>query len=403
MSELIPIALVDDDEAYAESHVAMGQDHGFKITWFKTWSKAKDAVREKRFKAVILDAKGQIDENSPTEDIDHLTEARKDLDQWKGANIYIPYVINTGFDEGTTRSRRDEKRYLKGNERELFSDLMVLVDRSHEQALRHRYADALTVLQQPYFDPTAENLFMDALCFVEKGDRSGRDRLFMNPLRQVMEHWFMAAHEQGFLPDDLVKPHLNQRLGSLFLSGVRVDFPSRSAPKKRLWSESPLLPKLLGEALANVLNVTNWGSHAINTGATAEDTNFLADNEEAFRAHGGSPYLLSTVVFQFMDILVHFKRYVDAHPDPKANRSWLQEELVRPDAAQPMQSGSANKITRAIVVRKPGQSFAHANDCFIPTKLVADHGLQDGDLVDMTVEPSTKKPGTFQALTITKH
>lgn len=399
---MIPVALVDDDEAYAKAQVAMAAPQGFAITWFKTWAQAKGPVRERRFMAVILDAKGQIDEHSPTEDIDHLTEARRDLDQWRGANIHIPYVINTGFDEGTTRQRRDERRYLKGNEKELYAELKGLVDRSNDQALRDRYADVFAVLQAPYLDAVADPLFMDALRFVDRGDRSGRDRLFMNPLRQVIEYLFLAAHKQGLLPNVLVKPVLNQRLSAAFLAGQKVLFPSRSVPKVALSTAQPLLPKLLASALENVLNVTNWGSHAIHSGATAEDTNFLADNEEAFREHGGTPYLLSTVLFQLMDILVFFKRFVDEHPDPKVNSTWIHEEPVGSDGA-PLPEQEIRHVKRAIVVRGSDQTFAHANDCYIHPGLVKDHGLQDGDLIDLTVEPSTKKPGTFQAVTITKH
>ena len=330
MPEPIHIALVDDDADYAHAQQRLAREHGFDLTWFKTWDAAKDAIRARLYALVILDARGQVDDRSPAEDIAHLHQARTDLAEWRGQQIHIPYVICTGFDQGATANLRNEKRYLKGHEAEMYADIKVLVDRSSEAALRTRYADVLDVLKQPYFDASAEDLFMQTLLYVEHGNRSGRDRAYMNQLRQVVEYWFLAAHKQGLLPDKLVRPVLNQRLCALFLAGRPVDHPSQKAPESRLSTGLPLLPKLLAGALNNVLRVTNWGSHAIIADATAEDTNYLADNEEAFREHGGSPYLLSTVLFQLMDILVFFKRFVDDHPDPKKNRTWLHEEPVIP-------------------------------------------------------------------------
>lgn len=399
----IPIALVDDDEAYAAALTHRAASHGLTLTWFPNWARAKERIKSKEFKLVVIDAKGQRDDHSPKGDITHLTIARMDLAQWRGQNIHVPYVICTGFAEDATAGVDNEKRYIKAEEEEeMLAEIKRMVDRSSEAGLRQRYADVLDVLRQPWFDPAAEELFMEALLFVERGDKSGRDRLFMNPLRQVVEHLFLAAHKQGLLPDRLVQPVLNQRLSASFLAGRPVDFPSKSAPIAKLSTGLPLLPKLLSYALDNVLSVTNWGSHAIHPGATAEDTNFLADNEEAFREHGGSPYLLSTALFQLMDILVFFKRFVEQHPDPKVNKTWLQEEPVSP-AGAPLTDEGTSEVKRAIVRRKVGNSFAHANDCFISPNLVEQHELEDGDMIDMVIEPSPKKPGTFQAVSITKH
>lgn len=402
MPDLTPIALVDDDEAYAKSQIGMAHDHGFHLTWYRTWEEAKDRIKDRTYRLVILDAKGQIDPDSPSEDIGHLHQARTDLATWRGANIHIPYVICTGFDEGETRNLRNEKRYLKGKEKEMYAELKRIVDRSNERALRDRYAEVFAVFKEKYFDSNAEPLFMEALLYVERGDKSGHDRLFMNPLRQVIEHLFIAAHGFGLLPDELIKPNLNLRLSANFMSGEKVAFPSKSSHRMTLWCGRPVFPKIVGTELRSVLHLTNWGSHALFAVATAEDTNYLSDNEEAFHEHGGSPYLLSTAVFQLMDVLVFFKRFVDEHPDPAVNRTWNEmEDVVKP--APPTASAERVHIMNAEVIRKPGQIFAYASDCYINNKLVAAHDLKDGDIIDMTVEPSTIKPGTAQAVSITKH
>jgi len=382
MDELLPIALVDDDRAYAEAQILMARGHGFTLTWFKTWEEARAPIHERRFKAVIIDAKGQVDDHSPTEDIDHLIEARKDLDQWKGANIHIPYVINTGFDEGETRNRRGERRYLKGNEKELYAELKALVDQSNEQALRDRYADVFSTLRAPYMDPAADPLFMDALRFVDRGDRSGSDRLFMNPLRQVVEHLFYAIHRQGMLPDLLVKPRINQRLSALFLRGERVLHPSRTSATVALQCDRPLMPRIVADELDNILRVTSESSHA---DETAEDSNYTSDNREALHEHGVTRYLLSTIVFQLMDVIVWFKRFAETNPDTAANRSWLHEEAVGPDGNS-LPAGETKELSRLMVKKREDKPFAHAGDGFIKKDLIQKHALQDGDLVSGTVK-----------------
>ncbi len=378
-TELIPIALVDDDAEYASAQKRMALGHGFELSWFQTWEEAKERVRDRQFKAVILDAKGQLNQNSAKEDSAHLQQARMDLANWRGSNIHVPYVINTGFDDGETRHLPDEKRYLKGNEADLYGELKVMVERSAENALRHRYEDVFAALQAAQFEPEAPNVLLEVLLFIERGDRSGQDRLFMNPLRQVVEHFFVAAHRCGLLPDELVRPSLNQRLCSLFLAGEKVQFPSPTNPKLLLRSDRPLLPKLLAEGLRNVLRVTNWGSHAMFRTATIEDTNEIQENEAALRAHGGSPYLLSTVVFQLMDVLVFFHRFITENPDPKVNRSWLHVDRVGGGMAPG--TTETKSVSRAPVRKRTDKLFAHADDCFITSELIQQYALVDGDMI----------------------
>ncbi len=398
--DLVPIALVDDDEAYAKAQIAKAVAHGFEVTWFKTWAEAKEPIREKRFKALILDARGQVDEHSPTEDIDHLHEARRDLDQWKGANIHIPYVINTGFDEGATKNRRDERRYLKGNEKDLYAELQSLVDRSNEQALRDRYADVFAVLQVPYLDAVADPMFMDALRFVDRGDKSGSYRLFMNPLRPVVEHFFYAAHRHGLLPDVLVKPRVNQRLSALFLRGERVLYPSRSSATVALKCDRPMMPRIVADALDNILRVTSESSHA---DETAEDSNYSLDNLEALHEHGVTPYLLSTIVFQLMDVLVWFKKFAAKYPDPKANRTWLHEEAVGSDGV-PLLDGDTKELGRVVVKKRNDNTYAHAGDAYINKDLIKLHSLVDGDLVSGQVKQvELNGQSKWEFTTITKH
>lgn len=405
MGELIPIALVDDDAEYAAVQEITARKHGFVLTWFQNWEDAKSPIKERRFKAVILDAKGQLNKTSATEDSAHLHQARTDLAQWRGSNIHVPYLINTGFDDGETRHLQGEKRYLKGDEEELYIDLRALVERSAEDALRQRHTDVFVALDSSCFRTEAAVLLMDALLFIERGDRSGQDRLFLNPLRQVVEHYFVAAHQCGLLPDEIMGKAPNLRLCSLFLAGAKVQYPSPKNPELTLSSDRPLLPKLLAEGLHNVLSVTNWGSHAMNAAYSAEDTNEIQDNEAAFHIHGGSPYLLSAVVFQLMDVLVFFHRFITENPDPKVNRSWIQVERVKQVVAETATIPAETKnISRAVVIKRKDKPYAHADDTFITKELIKQHGLCDGDLVSGTAK-NTLVDGhmKWEFTSITKH
>lgn len=400
--QLIPVALVDDDQAYAEAQVALAATQGFAITWYKTWAAAKDHIRNREFELVILDAKGQLDGAGPAEDIGHLHQARTDLALWRGQNIHIPYVICTGFDEGEVRNLRDEKRYLKGNEEEMYRDIQVMVAHATEAALREEFKDVLAILREPYLDDEAEGLFLDALKYIEHGDRSGRDRLFMNPLRQVLEKLFRAAHKRGLLPDELVKPKLNQRFCAIFLKGEKVYYPSMNKARLVLSTTRPVFPKLVGQELDQALTVTNWGSHAQDQAETAEDSNYLMDNEELFQEHGGTPYLLRTVVSQVMDVLWFFKVFVDKYPNAGTNRAWMErEEFIKLPEAGGVVS-APGPVLGAMVSRGPEDAHAFAKHCYIAAALVREHDLHDGDQIDMVVNHSEKRPGTFQAVIITR-
>ena len=145
------------------------------------------------------------------------------------------------------------------------------------------------------------NAFTDLLSILkkEKSENVFTDpKLYFNPLRKIVDDLFIAFNKHELLPDVFVKPTVSLNESSKFLSG---------GIEKGYQTEVIIFPKIISNNVRNILSVCQPASHRAEI--------------DAFIAQVHSPYLLLSITYQLLDVLLWFKYYVDNNNDVEFNKA----------------------------------------------------------------------------------
>ncbi len=170
---------------------------------------------------------------------------------------------------------------------------------------------------------------------------------------------FRYANKIGLLHDNCIdgkgKGKVNLTESSLFMAGEPTKFLD-------VQCAIPHFNKIIIDAVKSVLFITGAASHTVDPEIK---TNI---NLVEYRKTVNTPYLLYSIAFQLMDILIWFKKYSDENPDILKNKShwvalntitasgdWMAGEIIRiaPNGYgtfQPSGGGSTLSIIPAKVV-----------------------------------------------------
>ena len=95
-----------------------------------------------------------------------------------------------------------------------------------------------------------------------------------------------------------------------FLKGDDTFIPNNQHVHFR--SKEPIFPKLLGRNVELIWKATSGYSHD-------------SEEQKEYRKYIDSPFLLYSLAYLLCDVLIWFGKYVEAHPDPEANRRlWIE-------------------------------------------------------------------------------
>ncbi|HMY62914.1 MAG TPA: hypothetical protein PLM03_01390, partial [Bacteroidia bacterium] len=171
---------------------------------------------------------------------------------------------------------------------------------------------------------------------------------------------------------EFVTPGVALNESSKFLAGKGSD-GSLFSEKGYQHLEETHLSKQIALYLRSILSVTQAGSHRSEIDVHVRTIK--------------TPYLLKSVFFQLLDVLVWFKMYVDSNPKTE---NWLKVETAA-EAAEP----AAELIHGKVINIHPQNGFAFfkpdaiGDNIFIPPHLVTNHSLTEGMPVQVEVEEYT--------------
>jgi hypothetical protein len=322
------IMIHDDDSEYVEDQKDYAYDKfNIELIHFPYWDEAYEELKinHHKYDGLILDAKGQQSKNSPEEDIDTLIVAYQDLKTLEGQNVYIPYVVCTGHEQDALPvtspiARNDVK--IKTKEDEMFKHLIEKIEGQQSYRIRKKFEDVFNIFDHKILSSSAEKYLLQALVYVESGDRSNKDEFFLNPMRKVLEAMFRSAIKHGLLPEKLDEDHLNQQHCRDLMSGNNVMFPHRSNHQFTLIPPKSHFPDLVRLSVEEILDVTNQKSHFKLTGSL-DDLAALKDRVR-FEEYSVSPYLLNAIVFKLLDVLLWYKLYLKDYPNIEKNKAEIK-------------------------------------------------------------------------------
>jgi hypothetical protein len=193
-----------------------------------------------------------------------------------------------------------------------------------------------------------------------------------NTIRKVVEDLFIAFYKFDLLPNEFVTPGVALNESSKFLAGKASD-GTLFSEKGYQHLEETHLPKQIAFYLRSILTVTQAGSHRseIDLHVNTIKTSFL----------------LKSVFFQLLDVIIWFKMHVDANPKIQ---NWVKVETA-PELAEPKPELILGKVIN-INIQK-GYAFfkpdASGDNIFIPPNLVTNHSLSEEMPVQVEIEKYT--------------
>lgn len=311
----IQVLLYDDEEKI--DFVGLAELEGIDVTQFQSAQESIDELKRtpKFYHAVILDAKGILNKDDQKTGLDGLRELRDFLKELN-AKIYLPHFIFTGqpdYQSETWFRQSYGEFFIKGKDEQLLLDKIKNAVSHKEEFVVHKKHSDFFQKVKILFDSEIYQYITDLLVSINKIGADFDDKRYFTQLRIVLEHIFRFANKSGLLHDKcLEKGKVNLTESSLFLAGELTKYLNVRCSISHF-------PKLIADAVKEILFITGAASHT--TDPELEKHFDLTNYRKAIN----SPYLLYSLTFRLMDIIIWFDEYVKINNDYSKNVALWQE------------------------------------------------------------------------------
>ncbi|MGO1597084.1 MAG: hypothetical protein ACTHW8_10805 [Sphingobacterium sp.] len=371
------ILWIDDEHESLTGTKGRAKRNGIHLIPFKALSSGMAELERNYpyYDGVLLDAKffENEDDVKGTEDTFNVHRAKERLLQLKKKfEVFVLTGQAEAYDDKTFK-KSFTKIYKKGSDDEidrLFEDIKAAAASQEDTQLRHSYKRVFDVCTDKYI---GEYAGQDILNLLKIEDESNIDNHF-NAIRKIIEDLFSAFHKFNLLPAEFVSPNVALNQSSIFLAGQEQNEKTGAVYKQHRHLENTHLPLQIAYYLRSILAVTQSGSHRSN----------IDDHVRAVK----TPYLLKSVFFQLLDVLVWFKMYVDSNPKTD---NWERVETVAEANRIVLTELIPGKVIE-VNLRKGFAFFkpdALGDNVFIPPHLVSTFSLLEEMPVQAEIEEYT--------------
>jgi hypothetical protein len=396
------ILWIDDQYETLDNFQLKAERNGILLEGFKSFEEGFAYLDShlNEFSGVLLDARffsGRADETGD-ETLKGLSLAVSRLDQLHPSEK-LPWFILSGqadLERNSFFSETYGKYYVKFNElseQALFAAIKDAADKLVHTRIRHRYADVFSVFTPQLLGEGADVYLLQILeCLAEPAGKPEADSYF-NQLRKLIEAFLFGLHRHQLLPDQCQEGgKFNLTYSRLFLTGSEVR-PHNGTPSFK--ARQVLLPAVLVDALQRLIELTNNGSHFQHD---AQITPGQRQATEAkltqLRQRVKTPYLLASLTYQLLDLLVWLKSLLDSADVATYKQAW---DVAPLNVAAGSPAEIAGKIKRIVA---GGSAFFIADadnaEAYIPKRLVDAHLLTVGQAVRVVLD--TRPPSSGNSL-----
>jgi cold shock CspA family protein len=364
------ILWIDDEHETLSGTKFRAKRNGIQLIPFKSLNSGMEELEKNYpfYDGVLLDAKffENEDDEKGSEGTYNVHRAKERLLQLKKKfKIFIltgqaEAYENTAFKDSFTNV------YKKGSDVEidrLFLDIKEAASSQEDTQIRHKYKRVFDVCSEKYIGEIAGQ---DLLGMLKDIDEDNLESYF-NTLRKVVEDIFIAFNKFDLLPTEFITPSVFLNESSRFLSGKGTD-GSPYTEKGYQHSEGTHLPKQIVNYLRSILSVVQPGSHR--------------SEVDLFVKKIKTPFLLKSVLFQVLDLIVWFKMYIDSNPNI---RNWVKVNETIPNNSTELIHGTVINLNsqKGFAFFKPD---AISDNIYISSQLVNNHSLVNGMQLKVEVE-----------------
>jgi hypothetical protein len=318
--KLYNILWIDDQHEELSALHRTATDYGIKLFPYKSMNGGCGELEKNYnlYDAILLDAKffENEDDVPGTEDTKWVHQAKDRILQ---LDKKFEYFVLTGQAKAyASEEFNNAFKYVfeKGKSKdldELFERLVNAANNQIETQIRHENSILFQALKT--YDIEVTKTLLKILKGIKIGSSGFDDQLYFTQLRIILEHLFRKANSIGLLHDACVQRGNNQvnlTESSLFLAGLDTKHLNVSCTVTHF-------PKLIAENVKNIIHTTGAASHTSNVDVTQNI------DIQAYRKDIVSPYLLYSLAFQLMDILIWYDGYSKTNSDVTTNRSFWKD------------------------------------------------------------------------------
>lgn len=321
MSKIYKILWVDDehDDEALLPFILQAEAQGIILEGYGSFKEGFYALESNinNYDVILLDALFFEDETSETPNPSGLGSAIQKINELRSRKTF-PYFVLSGQTHFTdvTNPILEAFRircYNKKNPDDVKELLFNIKNESDNQVvtqIKHENQLLFNVLRE--YPDEARDTFITVFKNQKEGNNQFDDQLYFTQLRIILEHLFRKANSVGLLHDACVQQGNNQvnlTESSLFLSGFDTKHLNVNCTMTHF-------PKLIAENVKNIIHTTGAASHTSNVDVTQNI------DIQAYRNEITSPYLLYSLAFQLMDVLIWFDSYSKTNSDIATNRSY---------------------------------------------------------------------------------
>ncbi|MEH6536648.1 MAG: hypothetical protein V7719_09660 [Psychroserpens sp.] len=362
---------IDDDAEKQDGFLDSAFLNGLDINYCKTSKHGMEELTStiEDYDAVILDAMVFNESEDEKAALTGLFNSIKTINALSNRKK-IPYFIFSGyFDQDAYASARemlaDEKIFIKSKDNKaLFQAIKVEADKHADTQVRHIYQRVFEVCREKYIGEAAGRDLLGLLLNIDSLTTENQ----FNTLRKIVEDVFIAFNKFQLLPNEFITPSIAINESSKFLSGKNHK-GELFTEKGYQHLEETHIPEQISAMLWNILNITQNGSHRSTIDQHVKTLN--------------TSYLIQSVLFQLLDVIVWFKIYIDGNP---RTENWIE---VNTNAATTTQS----IIKKGEVINlNPNKGFAFlqtedgTDNVFIPPHIITKHSLKETDIITGEIE-----------------
>lgn len=324
MTKLYKILWVDDehDDEDLLPFILQAEAQGIMLEGYGSFKEGFYALEANinNYDVILLDALFFEDETSETPNPAGLGSAIQKINELRNRKSFPYFVLSgqTHFTDVTNPILEAFKIrcYNKKNPddvKELLVNIKKEADNQLVTQIKHENQSLFNVLNN--YPDEVRDTFITIFKNQKEGNIQFDDQLYFTQLRIILEHVFRKANSIGLLHDACVQRGNNQvnlTESSLFLSGFDTKHLNVSCTVTHF-------PKLIAENVKNIIHTTGAASHTSNVDVTQNI------DIQAYRNEITSPYLLYSLAFQLMDVLIWYDGYSKIKNDVANNRTYWKD------------------------------------------------------------------------------
>lgn len=249
------------------------------------------------FDAVLFDARffHRKDQQRGTEELDGLSEAIEKVIQLRSKKAFTPFILSgqesLEKDDSFKQLTKKYPFYRKSNPKDvqrLFKDIRLAAEDMADTQIRHRFHRVFNVCTDRYIGVKAAQELLTILRRENDETLVLDANNYITPIRKIMEDLFSACHREGLVPEAFITGNVALNETSKFLAGH---------DERGYRIKADVVPRMIAELLKNILAVAQPALHRTH----------VDEHMAAVR----SSYLLYSVTYMLLDVLLWFKGFAD--------------------------------------------------------------------------------------------